>query len=309
MLRKNLLRATIRTTVSTLFKPLARPEAPLALQRVLLDNFGRAMRKPRGLQIENVSLAGLPARKLLPRNGAAWRHVLYLHGGAYIVGSMTSHTALAGQIASATRANAWLVEYRLAPEHPYPAAVEDAVAAYRDLLAQGIAATDILIAGDSAGGGLALATAIALRDAGVAQPAALVLISPWTDLTLSGRSLQTQADIEPMLNVPWIEWAAGLYCGEGGDDRITPRTAPGVSPLFADLAGLPPMLVHVGADEILLDDSTFLVERALQAKVDATLRVFDDLWHVFHAQAGLLPDADAALEEIGEFAKRIFAGR
>ncbi|MFZ5756487.1 MAG: alpha/beta hydrolase fold domain-containing protein [Pseudomonadota bacterium] len=296
-LRKTLVRTALRAVT----RPLARADLPLAVQRAALDSAGRTMRKPRGLRIDNTALAGLPARLLTPRDALPARHVLYLHGGAYIEGSTTSHTPLAGQVAAAARARAWLVDYRLAPEHPYPAAVDDAVAAYGALLAQGIDARHIAIVGDSAGGGLALAAALALHDARLPMPAALVLLSPWTDLTLSGRSMQAKEDAEPMLNGPWLDWAAGLYCGGRDDGPVTPRTHPGVSPLFADLSGLPPLLIQAGSEEILLDDSTFLAERARRAGVAVTLHVYDDLWHVFQAQAGLIAEADEALAEIGAF--------
>ncbi|MFZ5723071.1 MAG: alpha/beta hydrolase [Pseudomonadota bacterium] len=296
MLRHTLIRTTLRT-----FRALARPDVPLAAQRAFLDNGGRLMRRPRGLRIELQQLAGLPARRLAPRGAHAQRHVLYLHGGGYIQGSGTSHTPLAAQVAQAARATTWLIDYRLAPEHPYPAAVDDALAAYEALLQKNIPAAAIALAGDSAGGGLALSTALAIRDTGLPLPAALALFSPWTDLTLSGASLQTKDACEPMLNPVWLDWAAGLYCGEAGDGRVTPRTAPGVSPLFADLAGLPPLLVQVGSDEVLLDDATFLAARARRAGVDVTLHEFPGLWHVFQAQAGLLAEADAALAETGRF--------
>lgn len=299
-LRKSLVRNALRALV----KPMAQPAVPLALQRAMLDRAGLTMRTPRGLRAESTRLNDIPARKLVPERADADRHLLYLHGGAYVQGSPRSHAPLAGQLAQAAGATAWLVDYRLAPEHPYPAAVDDALAAYRALLAQGVAPGRIAIAGDSAGGGLALSTTLAIRDAALPLPAALALLSPWTDLTLSGASMRDREDAEPMLNPVWLDWAAGLYCGDAQDGPSTLRTDPGVSPLFADLAGFPPLVVHVGSDEVLLDDSTFLARRAAHAGVEVTLRTFDGLWHVFQAQAGLIAEADESLREIGEFIRR-----
>lgn len=294
----------VRTVLRRLLKPLSTPALPLGMQRALLDSAALVMRKPARLKVESTALGGVSARQLTPAGAAPGRHLLYLHGGAYIAGSPQSHTGLAGQVGMAASATVWLPDYRLAPEHPYPAAEDDAVAAYRALLARSIPAAAIGIVGDSAGGGLTLATALAIRAAGLPPPAALVLLSPWTDLTLSGRSMQDRQDIEPMLNVEWLDWAAGAYCG----GPAVLRTHPGVSPLFADLAGLPPLLVHVGSDEILFDDATCLAERAQAAGVDATLRVFDGLWHVFQAQAGLLPEADESIAEIGAFLRARLRG-
>lgn len=308
-LRKlSLRKVMVRSALRTLIKPMAQTYVPLSAQRALLDNAGFTMKRPRGLAVATQELAGIPARKLTPETAGDERHVLYLHGGAYVEGSPKSHTALAGQVAHAAGATTWLIDYRLAPEHPHPAAVEDALAAYRALLDAGIAANRMAIAGDSAGGGLTLAVTLAIRAAKLPLPAALALLSPWTDLTLSGASMLDNIEREPMLNVTWLDWAAGLYCGSAGAGPSTLRTDPGVSPLFADFSGFPPMIVHVGSDEVLLDDATFLGRRAAQAGVEVTLKVYDGLWHVFQAQAGLIAEADASLREIGGFLRRHTGG-
>ncbi len=296
-LRKTMLRATLRNVV----KPLNTPATPLPLMRRMMHAASLVMRAPRGLAREETSLGGVPALKLVPRNIDGSRHLLYLHGGAYIIGSPQGHSGLAGQLGAAANMTVWSLDYRLAPEHPYPAAEQDALAAYRALLEQGIAAQDIAIAGDSAGGGLALATALAIRDTGLPVPAALALISPWADLTLSGRSMIDKLDVEPMLTPGWLEWAADAYCGVHGAQKATLRTHPGVSPLFGDFRGLPPMIIHAGSDEVLLDDAIGVSERAHGAGVTAQLRVFDGLWHVFQAQAGVLAEADESIAEIGQF--------
>lgn len=304
----SLRKLMVRSALRTLIKPMAQTYVPLSVQRTLLDNAGFTMKKPRGLTVATLALAGIPARKLTPENADGSRHVLYLHGGAYVEGSPKSHTALAAQVAQAAGATTWLIDYRLAPEHPYPAAVEDALAAYRALLDAGVAASRLAIAGDSAGGGLALAVTLAIRDASLPLPAALALLSPWTDLTLSGASMLDKLEVEPMLSVTWLDWAAGLYCGSEQAGPSTLRTDPGVSPLFADFTGFPPMIIHVGSDEVLLDDATFLGKRAAHAGVEVSLKVYDGLWHVFQAQAGLIAEADASLREIGEFLRRRTGG-
>jgi acetyl esterase/lipase len=191
----------------------------------------------------------------------------------------------------------------------YPAAREDALTAYRELLDRGIGAGEIILAGDSAGGGLTLSTALAIRDAGWPMPAALVLLSPWTDLTLGSPSYYSNARAEVMLSPRFLSLSAAHYCDEGGSGRPTPRADPGVSPIFADLAGLPPIIAHVGGDEILLDDARLVVERAQGAGGEATLRIFEGLWHVFQASAGMIPEADESLREIGAFCSAQLARR
>jgi phosphinothricin tripeptide acetyl hydrolase len=224
--------------------------------------------------------------------------VLYLHGGGYVIGSPRSHRHLAAAIAGAAAARALLLDYRLAPEHPYPAALEDATAAYRWLLAQGIAPGRVVIAGDSAGGGLTVATLLALREAGVPLPAAGVCISPWVDLTCGGSSYVSKADADPIVQRAGVEQMARAYLGS-----TAPRE-PLASPLFADLRGLPPLLIHVGSEEVLLDDSVQLAERARAAGVDTTLEVYERMIHVWHWFLPMLDEAQTAVEAIGRFARR-----
>jgi acetyl esterase/lipase len=204
--------------------------------------------------------------------------VLYLHGGGYVIGSPRSHRHLAAAVAAAGQASALLLDYRRAPAHPSPAAVDDATAAYRWLLDQGIAPGHIVIGGDSAGGGLTVATLLALRDARLPLPAGGVCISPWVDLTFSGASYRTRAAVDPIVTRPGIDEMARAYFG------ATSARAPLASPLFADLRGLPPLLIHVGSDEVLLDDAVQLADRAKAAGVDATLECPDPEWcrHIDH---------------------------
>jgi phosphinothricin tripeptide acetyl hydrolase len=223
--------------------------------------------------------------------------VLYLHGGGYVIGSPRSHRHLAAAIAGAAGASALLLDYRLAPEHPFPAAVEDATAAYRWLLDQATAPERIVIAGDSAGGGLTVATLLALREARVPLPAGGVCISPWVDLTCSGASYRTMAAADPIVRRAGVEEMARAYLG------ATPPRTPLASPLFADLRGLPPLLIHVGSDEVLLDDAVQLAERAKAAGVDATLEIYDRMIHVWHWFLPMLDEAQTAVEAIGRFVR------
>jgi len=247
---------------------------------------------------ERVDAGGVPA-EWTDVPGADPRCVLlYLHGGGYAIGSVSTHRDLTSRIARAAGVRALSVEYRLAPEHPHPAAVEDSTAAYRWLLGQGIEAERVVISGDSAGGGLTLATLVALRDAGDPLPAAGVSLSPWVDLEGIGESMTTLAEIDPLLDRDGLLWMAKLYLG-----GLDPRT-PLAAPLYADLAGLPPLLIQVGKAEGLLDDARRVAERARAAGVDVTLEAWDDMIHVWHIFASMLPEAREAIERIGEFMRK-----
>jgi acetyl esterase/lipase len=253
---------------------------------------------PPGLASARLEMGSVPARRLTPRGAQAGRAILYLHGGAYVIGGPSSHGKLAAQIGHAAQAEVFFPEYRLAPEHPFPAALEDALAAYRWLLQQNQPPQRIVIAGDSAGGGLALAVAMAIRDAKLPQPAALVLISPWVDLTLSGESHHSKRDRDPMLRASWLAACAMHYAGPKALDD------PELSPVFGDLYGLPPLLIQVGTEEILLSDSERLAKRAQKAGSPARLSRYDGLWHDFQVHAGALPESDRALSEIGAFIQK-----
>jgi len=270
-------------------------EQSLEVQRAGLDQMGRTIPKPENVKVERTSFGGVPGEWIAMADEPTARVILYLHGGAYYMGSCESHRSLAWRLAQASGSRVALIEYRLAPEHKFPAAVEDAVKAYESLLAQGIAPDRIAIAGDSAGGGLTMATLISLRDAGKPLPACAALLSPWTDLAGTGPSMESRAAHDPWLDPEGIRKAPLLYCS------AEQLTHPLVSPLYADLAGLPPILIHVGHDECLLDDSVRLHEKLRQAGVDARLHVWEDMWHVFHSFP--IPEADEALKEIGDFMK------
>jgi phosphinothricin tripeptide acetyl hydrolase len=268
-----------------------------AERRAQYERAEKVFPTPPDVKVERVNAPVAPAEWLRPPSAAPGRVVLYLHGGGYVIGSPRSHRHLAAAIAGAAGASALLLDYRLAPEHPFPAAVEDATAAYRWLLDRAIAPERIVIAGDSAGGGLTVATLLALREARVPLPAGGVCISPWVDLTCAGASYETMAAADPIVRRAGVEEMARAYLG-----ATSPRT-PLASPLFADLRGLPPLLIHVGSDEVLLDDAVQLAERAKAAGVHATLEIYDRMIHVWHWFLPMLDEAQTAVEAIGRFVR------
>lgn len=290
---KRFLYLLIRYTL----RPFLSPWMPLPLQRAWSAVAALTTLGPRGFTTAELRLDSVPARRITPATARAGRAVLYLHGGAYVIGGPASHARLAAHVGHAARAEVFFPDYRLAPENPFPAALDDALIAYQALLAQSWAPSQIVMAGDSAGGGLALATVLALRDRKLPLPSALVLLSPWVDLTLSGESHTTKAQLDPMLTRSWLAFGAARYAA------VRPLDDPGLSPLFGDLAGLPPMLIQVGSEEILLSDAERLAQRAQAAGVPAKLTRYDGVWHDFQVHARVLPEADRALAEIGEFLK------
>ncbi|MET7451616.1 alpha/beta hydrolase [Streptomyces sp. NPDC005574] len=227
--------------------------------------------------------------------------LLYFHGGAYAIGSAADAAGLAADVSRRAGARAVCVEYRLAPENPFPAAVDDAVAACRGLLDQGIPSDRIAFVGESAGGGLTIATLVALRDAGLPQPASATVFSPWTDLTVSGASATGKAHLDPALTPEALRVRARDYLGR------TPGTEPLASPLFADLTGLPPLLIQAGSHEILLDDAARLASRAADHDVQVELQVWPQVPHVFQAFAAMLDEADAALRSAAAFVRAQWA--
>jgi monoterpene epsilon-lactone hydrolase len=267
---------------------------PVATQRRRLEAVTRLMLPPRSAAFRGATLGEVPGT-WTEADGAsdAGTGVLYLHGGGYCVGSSRTHRALTGHLAARTGALVYAPDYRLAPEHPCPAAIEDAVAAYRGWLALGVDPRLLVIAGDSAGGGLAVATTLRLRDEGLPLPQALVLFSPWVDLALADFDESVPGEI--MLKRPWIEECARSYLGG------RPGTDPRASPLYADLRGLPRTLIQAGTDEVLLPDSRRLRERLTASGVTAVFEEYPRRWHVFQANAGVLRDADRALDSVARF--------
>jgi monoterpene epsilon-lactone hydrolase len=278
-------------------RPATRPS--VEQQRAGMEA-GASFPAPDGVAIRDLQIAGRAARRYLARGARADRGVLYLHGGGYVIGSLNTHNGLMARLSVACNATVVGLDYRLAPEHPYPAAVEDAVAAY-DFALQHVSAEHLIIAGDSAGGGLTLACLQALKARGKPMPAGAALLSPWTDLTASGESVHTRAKADPMIQASDLKEMADHY--RSTHDAATP----GISPLLGDLTGLPPLLIQVGDSEILLDDSTRLAQKARQSGVHAELRIFEEAFHVFQAFPDL-PESDEALQEIGSFFNKVTSG-
>lgn len=249
----------------------------------------------RGFTISPVNAADVPCAWIEPVKPGATPTILYLHGGGYTGGTLLYYRDMLGRLAREHGLRALYVDYRLAPRHLFPAAVYDALAAYRWLLQSGVAPEHIVFAGDSAGGGLALAALLAARDAGLSLPSGAALLSPWTDLEGAGETLISRKRVDPVLNSPGVRPTGRLYLG-GADPRD-----PLASPLYADLRGLPPLFIHVGDAEILLDDSRRLAERARASGVDVTLRIWPGMFHVFPIFPSLLPEARKAGDEMAAF--------
>lgn len=267
--------------------------------RAAMEDMTTGAPLPDGTELQAVEANGVPCEWTSTPGVDPGRAILYLHGGGYVIGSIATHRGLVSRLTSATGSRALSVGYRLAPENPFPAAVDDATAAYRWLVSQGMEPSRVVIAGDSAGGGLALATLLALRDAGDALPAAGVCISPWVDLEGLGESMTRNADVDPIITKDGLMDMARMYL-DGADPK-----SPLAAPLHGDLAGLPPLLIHVGSREMLLDDSTRFAEKAGLAGVDVTLEPWDEMIHVWHAFAPLLPESQQAIDRIGEYVRKI----
>lgn len=288
-----LLRAVLRATLLPAFSP----QRPIADQRRRIASVTRLTLRARGVDFTPATCNGVPGEFARERKRAAFTGtVLYLHGGAYCLGSPATHRSITSHLARRAGAEVFVADYRLAPEHPFPAALEDAVAAYRGLLAQGCAPARLALMGDSAGGGLALATALRLSELGEPLPAVLVLLSPWADLGRPDRGPAPAGEV--MVSLPWIEECARLYLA--GLDAADPR----VSPIHGDLRGMPPVLLQVGTDELLRQDSQRLQAALVQAGVAAELQTYARRWHVFQANAGVLADADLALDRAARFLRR-----
>lgn len=289
-------KSALRRLIKYGIQPLFQPWVPHQLRRLLMNSAkllrGRSLQQVQhGLQRQRLQLGGRDCYQVSPVT-ATTLHILYLHGGGYTFGGVATHSQLVDGLALELQATVWMPIYRLAPEHPFPAALNDAIAAYQALLAQGIKAEQMMIAGDSAGGGLTLATALQLREQQQPLPSRLLLLSPWLDLTVSLPSHTERAARDPMLLPQGLRAAAQAYC------QTTPTDHPLCSPLFADLTGLPPLTIQVGTDEILYDDAVQLHARASAAGVPSDLQIYDDLWHVFQLHCHQLPEATAAVRAL-----------
>jgi epsilon-lactone hydrolase len=254
------------------------------------------IRLAKGVKSQITTIEYLEAEWLIPDDAPEDQVLLYLHGGGFVTGSNRTHRGMVSHFCKVANIRALLINYRLAPEYPYPAALDDCVMAYRWLLQNGFKAENIIIAGDSAGGNLTLTTMLILRDEGTLLPAAAICISPATDLTGSSESYRINARKDTLLN-GWLKFAR-MYVGDAD------ASSPLISPVFADFKGLPPLLIHVGSDEILLDDANRLAERTRTDGVDVTLEIWPEAFHVWHVYVGILPEAQAAINTIGVFIQK-----
>ena len=280
----------MRAVVRGLVRPVLGPRTPVPLQRRWLDLVTGMTPLADGVDVRAGELAGRPVEVIAPRHGDASRRVLYLHGGGFTIGSARTHRALATHLAAASGATVHLLDYRLAPEHPFPAGLDDALAAYRELLDAGAEPARTAVVGDSAGGWLALTAALRLREAGDPLPAALGLVSPWLDLL--GTTWPADRS-DAMLRPSWLRRCAAGFA-PGAD-----LAGADLAPLDAALAGLPPLVLHVGSAEILLPDAVRLAVAARAAGVPVELRRWDGLWHVAHASAGMVTASTTAVHTLG----------
>ena len=294
----NTFRPSLRSRlVYGLIRALHKPIMPEELdkQRSYLDLLQELVPAPLKLEPNPVNANGIPCEWVLPEKDIPTQVVFYLHGGGYTTKMPVLHRNFLHRLAQASKAQFLMVDYRLAPEHPFPAALEDALVAYDWLLHQNWAPEQILIAGDSAGGGLAIATLLALRDMGRPLPEGAIFISPWTDLTGSGESITRLKDLDAMLSWQNLQESALDYAG------VEPLTHPWISPLFADFHSLPDCLILVGGREILMDDSTRLAQRMLEDGVDTEIIIEPYMGHVYPANAPTIPEARRAIEQIADF--------
>jgi monoterpene epsilon-lactone hydrolase len=270
-------------------------------QRRLLRELTSAQPLPADVTVTAATLGGVPTAEITI-DGIEPRHVvLYFHGGVYVIGDAFLAADLASQIGRRTRARVISVDYRLAPEHPYPAAVDDALAAYEALLHNGTAPSDVAFAGESAGGGLAIATLLNARDHGLPLPAAAFVMSPYVDLTLAGATLETKREVDPLLSRELLQPRVTDYT-LGRDAALDL-----ISPIFANLSGLPPLIIQAGTHEVLLDDAVRLARQAATADVEVTLDITPRVPHVFQAYHPILDEAAAALDRAGRFLSAHFA--
>ena len=271
-------------------------------QRRALRELLSAQPLPADVTVTEAALGGVPTAEITVEGIEPRHFVLYFHGGVYVMGDAVLAADLASQVGRRTDAKVISVDYRLAPEHPYPAAVDDALAAYEALLDNGIAPSEIVFAGESAGGALAVVTLVNARDHGLPLPTAALAMSPYADLTLAGTTMETKREVDPLMS------------REGLQSRVTDYTAGQdaalglISPIFGDLAGLPPLIIQAGSHEVLLDDAVRLARQAATADVEVTLDITPEVPHVFQAYYPILDEAAAALDRAGQFLSAHLAG-
>lgn len=275
----------------------ANPEMSLDEMREMFDHWGDITGEPGRVDYIEVDAGGVEAMWAVPKGCDQSRVVICTHGGGYAVGSMYSHRKVFGHIAKAINCRALILHYRRSPEHPHPAPVDDAVAAYQWLLDQGIKSEHICVTGDSAGGGLCTALLLAIRDAGLPMAAAGMPISPFYDMEITGETIQSNADKDILVQEPILKGMATMFLGSAS------ATDPLASPLYANLTGLPPLYIQVGGDEALLDDSVRFADKANAAGVDTKLDVYPEMQHVFHFLAGAAQEADEAIRQMAAWVR------
>jgi len=288
--------AEFHKLVSTLRSAKLSGEASIEETRAGWEKFAASFVPAADITFKPVIARGVPAEWVTAPDSDSSRIVLYFHGGGYTIGSIASYRSYTGRLARASRSRLLSVGYRLAPENPFPAAAEDAISSYRWLLDQGISPSRISVVGDSAGGGLALSMVIAIRDAGVPTPAAIVAIGPTTDLAKEGASMKERAHLDPIVTHESSLAHARRYVGPKGDLKH-----PLASPLYADLHGLPPLLILVGTHEALFDDSSRFAAKAKAAGVEVELDIWEEMIHVWPFFADILPEGRQAIDKIGEY--------
>src|SRR6266566_28765 len=301
--RRSSVSAEQRETLDAILRQSAFPAgSDVGEQRRLLAELTSAQPLPAGVTVTAAALGGVPAAEITV-DGVEPRHVvLYFHGGVYVLGDAFQAADLASQVGRRTRARVISVDYRLAPEHPYPAAVDDALAAYEALLQDGTAPSEILFAGESAGGGLGVATLVNARDHGLPLPAAAFVMSPYADLTLAGATMQTKREVDVLMSRENLQSRVTDYTS--GQDAALGL----ISPIFADLSGLPPLIIQAGTHEVLLDDAVRLARQAATADVEVTLDITPRVPHVFQTFYPILDEAAAALDRAGQFLSAHLAG-
>lgn len=279
-----------------------RPENPtIEDSRAGFEKLARVVGGDTSASVKQVDSGVVPAELVAADSASENTAVLYLHGGGYVIGSPRTHREFARRLSTASEAQVLVIDYRLAPENPFPAPVEDAVSAYRWLLDTGYAPEKLSIAGDSAGGGLTAAALVSIRDNGLPLPACGVCLSPWVDMEGLGDSMTTRADRDPMVQKEGLVAMAGVYLADAD-----PRS-PLAAPMYADLSGLPPLLIQVGASETLFDDAVRLNEKAQAAGVETTFEEWDDMIHVWHIFAPMLDEGQKAIERMAEFMREKWA--
>ncbi len=284
---------------STLYKPDARINTPLHIQQQEWEESALEDELPQNTQIDSATIAGIPCERITCGTVDTSKLMIHLHGGGFILGSCITHRKLAAHLSLESGLPVLLVDYRLAPEHPFPAGLNDVVQVYKQLIASDYSPSQIFLSGDSAGAGLVVSSLLMLRDANDPLPKACILMSPMLDLALTGESMVSRKELDPLITDFDLHDTVRHYAPSEMFKH------PLVSPIYADLRGLPPCLIHVGDHEMLLSDSTRFASIAQDADVHVTLDIWDEMWHVWHSFAPQLPEAQQALQKIGTFIKTL----